>query len=134
MFAQIDSKLLAVLTNHEIDDNGKSTGLWFSELTHFYNVFEDTKYSIDFVSPKGGNVPIDPASLSDLDEVSKKYYNDLKFMGRINNTLSASDIKFEDYAVIYFAGGHGAMWDFTENISLQELTTQIYEKFSSRKL
>jgi putative intracellular protease/amidase len=33
-----------------------------------------------------------------------------------------------DYRLIYFAGGHGAMWDFAENTELQNLTRHIYEK------
>lgn len=32
-----------------------------------------------------------------------------------------------DYCAIYFAGGHGAMFDFPENINLQKLAADVYE-------
>ena len=54
MFAQSETKILTVLTNCGLDNNKDSTGFWFNELTHFYHIFEDTKYQIDFVSVNGG--------------------------------------------------------------------------------
>ena len=32
------------------------------------------------------------------------------------------------YAAIFFAGGHGTMWDFPDDARLQRLTATIYEK------
>ena len=128
LFANSNPEILAVLTNHQIDNNGNSTGLWFSELTHFYHIFEDTEYSVDFVSPKGGNVPIDPASLTNLDEISLDYHNNSNFMERLKKTPSVNDINVKDYIAIYFAGGHGAMWDFSKNTELEDITREIYEK------
>ena len=127
IFAQEETKLLMVLTNTAIDDKGQSTGFWFSELTHFYHVFDGTEFHIDFVSPKGGNAPIDPTSIENLDEISLQYYEDTNFKKSLTNTNSPSEINVKDYSVIYFVGGHGAMWDFSDDSLLQKITTQIYE-------
>ena len=127
MFAQSETKILTVLTNCGLDNNKDSTGFWFNELTHFYHIFEDTKYQIDFVSVNGGAVPIDPASIISIDDVSKQYVNNPNFMKKLNNTLPVNGININEYSVIYFVGGHGAMWDFADNTQLQKITAQIYE-------
>jgi len=127
LFTQPMTKLLVVITNTKIDNNNQKTGFWFSELTHFLDVFKDTNYKVDFISPNGGNVSIDPTSIESLDEVSKNYLNDNLFMKSLKNTKSPLNIEINKFSVIYFVGGHGAMWDFPENIQLQKITAQLYE-------
>ena len=48
-------------------------------------------------------------------------------MKKLNNTLPVNGININEYSVIYFVGGHGAMWDFADNTQLQKITAQIYE-------
>jgi len=124
-------KALIVVTNHSDFENPKAepTGLWLSELTHSYDEFEEHGLSIDIVSPKGGKVTIDERSLSRvmLDKASKKRFEDERFMSLLESTTSASEIDWTDYDILFFAGGHGAMWDFADNQELQELTRQMYE-------
>ncbi|PIL86685.1 type 1 glutamine amidotransferase domain-containing protein, partial [Acinetobacter baumannii] len=42
------------------------TGLWLTELTHFYDVASAAGYEMDFVSPLGGQVPLDERSLKSI--------------------------------------------------------------------
>ncbi len=57
-------KILIVVTNDdEFEKAGFRTGLWLSELIHFWEVAEDAGYQMDIASPSGGKVPIDPESL-----------------------------------------------------------------------
>ena len=54
-------KVLIVLTNVEkYEKIERPTGLWLSELTHFYDVLVKNGIDADFVSPKGGYVPLEP--------------------------------------------------------------------------
>lgn len=120
-------KVLIVVTNHkEYPTEKKHTGFWLGEVTHFYEIFDEAGYEIDVVSPKGGNAPIDPRSFSLRDQSNKKYYNQASFKDKIENTLSPDQISPEAYEVMYFAGGHGSMWDFPDNESLQDLANHIY--------
>ncbi|WP_435522649.1 hypothetical protein [Chryseobacterium indoltheticum] len=32
-----------------------------------------------------------------------------------------------DYSTIFYAGGHGAMWDFADNTELSKIASKIYE-------
>ena len=41
--------------------------------------------------------------------------------------LHLTQLKAENYDVIYFGGGHGTIWDFKDNEDLQKLTQEIYE-------
>jgi putative intracellular protease/amidase len=124
------SKVLLVVTNHnQFLTKKERTGLWLSEATHFYHFFKEKGYQIDFVSPNGGEAPIDPKSLKPLfiDKISKSYYNEPTFMNLLKKTLNPEVVNWRDYKAIYFAGGHGAMWDFSENKKLQEISLRIYE-------
>jgi putative intracellular protease/amidase len=48
-------------------------------------------------------------------------------MALLSSTASPGEIIASDYAAIYFAGGHAAMWDFPEAEGLQSITRDIYE-------
>lgn len=126
-----NKKALIVVTNHSSLNNPKTepTGLWLSELTHFYDEFENAGIHMDIVSPKGGKVPIDSRSLGrfTLDKATKKRYEDSEFMSLLENTKSLSSVDSNEYDILYFAGGHGAMWDFTDNDELHTLTRKMYE-------
>jgi len=126
-----NKRVLILVTNHSDfkKANAEPTGLWLSELTHFYDVFEAQGIDMDIVSPKGGKIPIDSRSLGrfTLDKKTKLRYEDKKFMSLLKRTKALSDINWKDYDALYFAGGHGAMWDFANNDKLHSLTRDMYE-------
>jgi len=84
---------------------------------------------MEIVSIKGGNIPVDGRSLAGfmLDKAAKKRYEDPKFMSLLENTKSISEVDGKDYDILFFAGGHGAMWDFANNEKLNTLTREMYE-------
>lgn len=96
-----------------------------SEVTHPWLVLRNAGYEIDFVSPKGGNTPIDAFDLED--STNKTFWEDLPYRNKVESTLKPSEVNPNDYSAIYFAGGHGTMWDFPENTELEIITRQIYE-------
>jgi putative intracellular protease/amidase len=57
-----------------------------------------------------------------------EWYQDKAFMNRLGTTLAPSAINPDDYAAIYYAGGHGVVWDFPDNEELQAISRRIYEK------
>lgn len=124
-------KALIVVTNHSDFEHPKAepTGLWLSELTHFYDEFEKDGILMDIVSPKGGKIPIDSRSLVSymLDKATKNRYKNSTFMSLLENTKSLSEVNSKEYDIIYFAGGHGAMWDFANNDELNTITREMYE-------
>ena len=124
-------KALIVVTSHSDFEHPKAapTGLWLSELTHFYDEFEAAGFPMDIISVNGGKIQIDSRSLVSymLDKATKKRYEDSKFMSLLENTKSLSEVDWKVYDILYFAGGHGAMWDFANNEELNTLTREMYE-------
>ncbi len=55
-----------------------------------------------------------------------EYYSDSKFRNKLANTLKPEQIKAEDYQVVYYAGGHGTVFDFFDNKKLHEISRTIY--------
>jgi putative intracellular protease/amidase len=84
-------------------------------------------FQVDFASPKGGKAPVDPDSLDLEDAVNAKFWNDPSLRGAVEHTKLSSEVHADDYAGIFFAGGHGAMWDLPNDEALAALTASIYE-------
>lgn len=124
----MSKKMLVVLTSFPKYPNlARATGLWLGEAVHFVKKVEAAGYQVDYVSPKGGYTPIDPHSLAMAEDVDWEWYLDKDFMNRLGSTLKPSEVNPDDYAVIYYTGGHGVVWDFPDNEELQALSRRIYE-------
>jgi len=119
-------KILFVVTSHSIKGHtGKPTGYYLSEVTHPWKVFRNSDYEIDFVSPKGGKAPVDGLDLKD--PVNKKFWENKVYKFKVDNTMKPSEVNPDEYQAIYYAGGHGTMWDFPDNEALADIARRIYE-------
>ncbi|MGS7249630.1 type 1 glutamine amidotransferase domain-containing protein [Pseudomonas sp. SK] len=124
----MSKKMLVVLTNTaKYPTLKRATGLWLGEAVHFVEKVERAGYKVDYVSPLGGYVPVDPHSLQMAPDLDWQWYDDKRFMSRLGSTLSPGRVKATEYSVIYYTGGHGVMYDFADNQPLQELARQVYE-------
>jgi len=125
-------KVLIVLTSHEkLGETGKSTGFHYEELTTPYFVFKDEGMDVTLASIKGGKPPHDPGSLKkDVDNSPEsvcKFLGDEDAKKSLDSTKSINDIDAKDYDALYLPGGHGVMWDFTENEKLSDLVSSFYK-------
>lgn len=119
-------KVLFVVTSHDKKgDTGQPTGYYLAEVSHPWEVLQSAGYEIDFVSPKGGKAPVDGFNLDDA--TNKKFWDDTKYRTKIENTMKPSEVKAEEYSAILYAGGHGTMWDFADNLELSTIAQKIYE-------
>jgi len=122
-----NKRILIVVTSHEeLGDTGKKTGFYLSEVTHPYDVFTGAGYDVDFVSPKGGKAPMDGVQLED--PINKAFLDDPDKVKQVENTLQPSQVDPTQYDAIFYAGGHGTMWDFPNNEQLAQIATNIYEQ------
>lgn len=123
---EMKKKILFVVTSHGTKGNtGEKTGYYLGEVSHPWEVLHEAGYEIDFVSPEGGNPPVDGFDLSD--PVNKKFWEDRVYHEKITNTLTPDKINPEDYAAIFYAGGHGAVWDLPSNEAIANIAAQVYE-------
>lgn len=124
-------RILNVVTNvGHYDDPEHPTGLWLSELTHAWHVFDEHGFEQTLVSPAGGPVPLEPRALKfpNYDKTAKAWRSDPAKMALLETTLSPDEIDSADYDAIYFTGGHAVMYDFPDSEGLQRITREIYER------
>ncbi|MEK6625944.1 MAG: type 1 glutamine amidotransferase domain-containing protein, partial [Bdellovibrionota bacterium] len=121
-------KVLIVVTGHDqLGSSERKTGYYLSEVAHPYFKLIDAGFQIDFASPKGKAAPMDERSRTTDDAINKKFLDDVKLMDKLNDTLAVGDIHAKDYVAIFFAGGHGTMWDFPDDKNIAQLASAIYE-------
>lgn len=95
------------------------------ELTHPLKVLEDAGIKTTIASIRGGQPPVDGFDLSD--PVNAWYWNETDFQQRLAITPALSELKGADYSAVFFAGGHGTMWDFRDNQDAQRIIREVYE-------
>lgn len=123
------TKVLIVETNvQNYHGTNDPTGLWLGESAEFVDEMLRAGIDLDYVSPNGGFVPLDPRSMKYTDADIMKIYRDPDFIERaLKNTLKPADVDPYEYAAIYYTGGHGVMWDFPDNQEIQAIARTIYD-------
>lgn len=123
---RMKKKILFVVTSHDKKGNtGEDTGYYLGEVSHPWEVLHKAGYEIDFVSPKGGTPPVDGFDLKD--PVNKEFWENKEYKNKIDHSLQPSQVKPDNYSAVFYAGGHGAMWDFADNTELAGVASKIYE-------
>lgn len=122
-------KILMVLTSHDqLGSTDRKTGFWLEEFAAPYFVFRDAGVELTLASPKGGQPPIDPKS--DLPEnqtpAMDRFKQDEAAQKALANTIKLEDVKAEDYDTVFYAGGHGPMWDLAESPVSIALIESLY--------
>jgi putative intracellular protease/amidase len=125
-------KILFVLTSHDkLGETGKKTGFWVEEFANPYYALLDKGAEITIATPKGGKAPIDPSS--DLPSAgtadTERYKNDKVAQDKINNTLILANINPVDYDAVFYPGGHGPLWDLSED----KTSIKLIETFNQHK-
>jgi len=111
-------KILMVLTSHdELGNTGQKTGFWVEEFAAPYYAFIDAGVEVTLATPKGGQAPIDPTStLEDFQTAAtERYDNDTTAQAKISNTVLLSSLNESDFDGVFYPGGHGPLWDLTDN-------------------
>lgn len=111
-------KILMVLTSHdELGNTGQKTGFWVEEFAAPYYAFIDAGVEVTLATPKGGQAPIDPTStLEDFQTAATDRYDaDKNAQGKIAKTLKLSSLNESDFDGVFYPGGHGPLWDLTDN-------------------
>ena len=122
-------KILMVLTSHDkLGNTGRKTGFWLEEFAAPYFAFLDAGATVTIASPKGGQPPLDP--VSDTPEgqtdATQRFKKDPKAQAALANTVRLETVKAADYDAVFYPGGHGPMWDLTEDSKSIALIEDFY--------
>mgnify|MGYP003525451806 FL=1 len=111
--------ILMVLTSHEdLGTTGQKTGFWVEEFAAPYYVLADAGFIVTLASPKGGQPPIDPKSESPdaQTEATRRFYQDTELKEKLSLTMPLNLADPDDYAAVFYPGGHGPLWDLANDI------------------
>ncbi|SFR56787.1 Putative intracellular protease/amidase [Pseudidiomarina maritima] len=124
-------KILMVLTSHEqLGDSGHKTGFWAEEFAAPYYAFKDAGAEVVLASPKGGQPPIDPNSeqADAQTNATVRLFEDEAAMTQLANTLKLSDVTADEFDAIFYPGGHGPLWDLSQDPLSIGLIQQFWEQ------
>lgn len=122
-------RALIVTTSHAtLDPEGTATGVFASEMTAPYYAFLDAGMEVDIASIRGGDVPIEPASLRWplISPPDRRYLGDQKFQSRVKRSFDIEMVDVEAYDIVFLAGGWGAAYDFAQSEVLGEQVSRAY--------
>ena len=112
------SKVLMVLTSHDrLGDTGQKTGFWLEEFAAPYYILKDAGLDVTLASPKGGQPPLDPKSddPASQTEAMRRFKADPEAQAALARTAKLSDISPNDYDAVFYPGGHGPLWDLSDD-------------------
>ncbi|KAM0125928.1 hypothetical protein ACHAP3_009547 [Botrytis cinerea] len=122
-------KVLFVLTSHDkMGNTGKPTGWYLPEFAHPYDILSPHA-QITVASVSGGAAPLDPASVeASKDDVSVNFLKNEESLWK--NTAPLSDFvgKASEFDAIFYAGGHGPMWDLAHNETSHKIISEFHAK------
>ncbi|UXH79079.1 type 1 glutamine amidotransferase domain-containing protein [Roseateles amylovorans] len=111
-------KVLMVLTSHDqLGNTGRKTGFWLEELAAPYYAFKEAGAEIVLASPKGGQPPLDPKSNEPMfqTELTRRFENDADATAQLAHTVRLDSVSQADFDTVFYPGGHGPLWDLTED-------------------
>ena len=126
-------KILIVLTSHSaLGNTGNKTGFWIEEFAAPYYILEAAGADITIASPLGGQPPIDPKSdeAATQTPATIRFKSDAVLQQLLANTQKLTDISADDFDAVFYPGGHGPLWDLTNDI---DSITLIEEFWDSKK-
>jgi putative intracellular protease/amidase len=106
-------KVLIVLTSHdELGDTGDKTGFWLEELAAPYYEFHEAGVELTLASP-----PLDPKSNepdAQTDD-TRRFEADADATAALASTVRLDSVDPTAFDAIFYAGGHGPLWDLAED-------------------
>ncbi|MGN2639493.1 type 1 glutamine amidotransferase domain-containing protein [Nocardia takedensis] len=125
------SKILFVLTGADhwtlADGTKHPTGYWAEEVVAPYLAFTEAGHEVVVATPGGVTPTVDQASLAaDANggaENAKRIAAALKSAGELNRPIRLEDVDLDDYAAVYYPGGHGPMEDLAVDATSGALLT-----------
>ncbi|MDQ1010945.1 putative intracellular protease/amidase [Streptomyces sp. V4I23] len=129
------SKILFVMTGVDYwtlaDGTKHPTGFWAEEAVAPYEAFRAAGHEIVVATP-GGVVPtVDKASLAAEvnggQENADKIASALAAMTELQNPIELEDVDLDDYAAVFYPGGHGPMEDLAVDATSGRLLIDTLE-------
>lgn len=126
-----NKKVLMVLTSHDqLGNTGEKTGFWLEEFAAPYYQLIDAGFDVTLASPLGGQPPLDPKSAEPdfQTDATRRFEQDKINQAVLATTTKLNLVNANDYAAVFYPGGHGPMWDLTHDQHSINLITAFIEQ------
>ncbi|MEU9574923.1 type 1 glutamine amidotransferase domain-containing protein [Streptomyces massasporeus] len=129
------SKILFVVTGADTwtlaDGTAHPTGFWAEEAVAPYEAFRAAGHEVVVATPGGVEPTVDRASLAaevnggqeNADRVAKA----LEAFTELRHPVRLEDVRLDDYAAVFYPGGHGPMEDLAVNADSGRLLARALE-------
>ncbi len=118
-------RILIATTSHATKGStGQPTGAYLPEIAHPYEVLAGAGFELELASVKGGEIPLD--GVADADAASLAFLE--QHRAELAASLPSDRVDAGRYAAIFYAGGHGAMWDLPDDAAFARVAREIYER------
>jgi putative intracellular protease/amidase len=115
------AKILFVLTGASYwtlkDGHRHPTGYWAEEFVAPYSIFTDAGHEVTVATPRGVVPVVDTMSLESRmaggEENSLREKAVIEKADELRHPISLNAVRLEDYAAVYYPGGHGPMEDLS---------------------
>jgi len=123
---QHGKRILFIVSNaHYHGTSSLAVGASFAEIVNAYHEFKIAGFTVDFVSPEGGAIPLSYINTSN--ELQKKYLYNADFIYALANTKTPDEITSSKYKAVHYIGGSSAMYGVADNKKIQNVVMDIYE-------
>jgi putative intracellular protease/amidase len=122
-------RVLFVLTSHDtMGSSGNKTGWYLPEFAHPYDQLIKVA-DVTVASPKGGAAPVDEGSVTNFksDEVCNQFWENKSTLWKNTEKLGSFLGKANEFAAIFYVGGHGPMFDLATDQDSIELIKEFFE-------
>jgi putative intracellular protease/amidase len=120
-------RALLVITSHDtLGDTGKPTGYTVMEAADPWKVFTDAGWAVDFTTVAGGRPPEDGFDRVPMPNVPL-YRESSDVQAKLDSAPKPGDVDPTQYDIVYYVGGHAAMFDFPGNADVAHLGAAVYE-------
>jgi putative intracellular protease/amidase len=129
MTERLNMNILMVLTSHDrLGASDKKTGIWLEEFAAPYYAFNDAGADVTLASPLGGQPPLDPRSDTPNfhTDDTRRFRRDRVAEANLAGTVKLSSVSADDYDAVFYVGGHGVMWDVTEDAASIALIESMF--------
>lgn len=124
---QHGERVLFILSDAHFHGNSNlPAGASFSEIVKAYRTFKQAGFTVDFITPGGGAVPL--AYIDTSDPLHKQYLYNHDFMQALKHSKTAAELKAADYKAVHYLGGSNAVYAVADDPAIAQLVMDIYQK------
>lgn len=124
---QHGERVLFILSDAHFHGNSKlPAGASFSEIVKAYSTFKAAGFTVDFITPSGGAVPL--AYIDTSDPLHKQYLYNQDLMQALKHSKTAAELKAADYKAVHYLGGSNAVYAVADDPAIAQLVMDIYQQ------